>query len=175
VALNLEQKKAIVAEVSKVAADALSAVAADYRGLTVSELNELRGKAREAGVYLRVVRNTLAKRALESTNFACLNEALAGPIILAFAQDEPGLAAKLMRDFVKEHDALEVRALVVGDQFFSGAELDKVAKLPSREEALATLMSVMQAPITKFVRTLAEPHAKMVRTLAAVRDKKQAA
>ena len=174
-ALNLEQKKAIVEEVSHIASSALSAVAADYRGLTVSEMNELRAKAREMQVYLRVVRNTLAKRALQDTSLSCLNESLAGTVLLAFSQEEPGAAARLIKDFMKDHETLKVKALSISGQLLSAEELNKVASLPSRDEALAMLMSVMKQPIAKFVRTLAEPQAKLVRTIAAVRDKKQAA
>ena len=174
-ALNLEQKKAIVAEVAEQAVNATSAIAADYRGLTVSEMNELRAKARDGGVYLRVVRNTLASRALEGTEFACLQEALTGPLVLFFSMEEPGAAARLLRDFAKEHEKLKVRALALGGQLLSGSELEMVAKLPSRDEAIAMLMSVMKAPITQFVRTLAEPHTKFVRTLAAVGAKQTAA
>jgi len=174
VALNLEQKKAIVAEVSDVAANALSAVAADYRGLTVSEVTELRSKAREKGVVLRVVRNTLARRALDNTEFACMRDALVGPLLLAFSKSEPGAAAKLIKDFMKEHEKLEVKALAIGGQLLAAKDLDVVAKLPTRDEAIAMLMSVMKAPVEKFVRTLAEPHAKLVRTIAAIRDKQAA-
>jgi large subunit ribosomal protein L10 len=175
VALNIEQKKAIVEEVAEVASQALSAVAADYRGLTVAEMNELRAKAREMGVYLRVVRNTLAKRAIEGTEFACLNEALVGSLVLAFSRKEPGAAARLIRDFIKDHEMLEVKALAISGQLLSANELKTIAQLPSYDEAIAMLMSVMKAPTSKFVRTLAEPHAKLVRTVAAVRDQKQVA
>jgi large subunit ribosomal protein L10 len=175
VALNLEQKKAIVDEVANVAKNALSAVVADYCGLTVAELTDLRGKARDMGVYLRVIRNTLARRALEDTDFACLHEALSGPLIFAFTQKEPGAAAKLMRDFIKDHEILEVKALAINGKLLPVSELNTIAKLPSGDEASAILMSVMKATITQFVRTIAEPHAKLVRTMAAVRDKKQAA
>ncbi|OGT06061.1 MAG: 50S ribosomal protein L10 [Gammaproteobacteria bacterium GWF2_41_13] len=174
-ALKLEQKREIVAEVAEQAAQALSAVTADYRGLTVSEMNELRKKARESGIYLRVVRNTLAKRALEGTVFTCLNDILSGPLLLFFGKDEPGAVARLVRDFIKEHEQLKVTGLSVSGQFLSADNLEAVAKLPSREEALSILMAVMKAPITKFVRTLAEPHAKLARTLAAIRDTKQVA
>lgn len=173
--LTLEQKKVIVSEVAEAASQALSAVVADYRGLTVVEMTELRAKARELNVYMRVVRNTLARRAMEGSDFACLQEKLTGPLILAFSKTEPGAAARLIRDFVKDHASLEVRALAVGGQLLSSEQLEAVAKLPTRDEAISMLMSVMQAPIGKFVRTLAEPHAKLVRTLAAVRDKKQQA
>lgn len=174
-ALNFEQKKTIVSEVANVAENALFAVVADYRGLTVAQLADLRGKAREMGVYLRVIRNTLARRALENTDFACLHEALSGPLIFAFTQKEPGACAKLMRDFAVDHEALEVKALAINGKLLPVSELNTIAKLPSRDEAIATLMSIMKATITQFVRTIAEPHAKLVRTMAAVRDKKQAA
>ena len=174
-ALDLEQKKVIVSEVAEVASDALSAVVANYRGLTVAELNDLRIKARSMDVYLRIVRNTLVKRALEGTEFNCLHEVLFGPLIFAFSRKEPGAAAKLMRDFAKDHEILEVKALVINGQLLPASELNAIAKLPSHDEAIATLMSVMNATITQFVRTLVEPHAKLVRTMAAVRDKKQAA
>ncbi len=172
--LRLEDKKAIVAEVAEVAGRSLSAVAAEYRGLTVGELTELRSNARKVGVYMRVVRNTLARRALEGTEFSCLQEILVGPLVLAFSQEDPGAAARLIRDFAKEHEKLVVKALSIGGKLLSPKDIGVLANLPTREQALATLMSVMMAPITQFVRTLAEPHAKFVRTVAAVRDKKQA-
>ena len=172
-ALNIEDKKQIVAEVNAVAAGALSAVAADYRGLTVAEMDALRKDARDSNVYLRVVRNTLARRAVEGTDFECMRESLLGPLVLAFSQEEPGAAARLVRDFVKEHDNLEVKLLSIGGKALGPEQLDAVAKLPTRDEAIATLMRVMKAPIEKFVRTTAEPSAKFVRTLAAVRDAKQ--
>lgn len=172
-ALRLEDKKAIVAEVAEVATNALSVVAADYRGLPVANMTKLRADARKAGVYMRVVRNTLARRAFEGTEFACMNDALVGPLLLAFSQHEPGAAAKLIRDFMKTNDKLAVKALAIGGKLLDAKQLDTVAKLPNKEEAIATLMAVMNAPITKFVRTLAEPHAKLVRTIAAVRDQKQ--
>ncbi len=172
-ALRLEDKKAIVAEVAEVATNALSVVAADYRGLPVANMTKLRADARKAGVYMRVVRNTLARRAFEGTEFACMSDALVGPLLLAFSQHEPGAAAKLIRDFMKTNDKLAVKALAIGGKLLDAKQLDTVAKLPNKEEAIATLMAVMNAPITKFVRTLAEPHAKLVRTIAAVRDQKQ--
>jgi large subunit ribosomal protein L10 len=174
VALRLEDKKAIVAEVAEVAANALSVVAADYRGLPVANMTKLRADARKAGVYMRVVRNTLARRALEGTEFACMQDVLVGPLLLAFSQHEPGSAARLIRDFVKTNEKFEVKALAIGGKLLDAKQLEAVAKLPTKDEAIATLMSVLNAPITKFVRTLAEPHAKLVRTIAAVRDQKQA-
>jgi len=175
VALRLEQKKAIVAEVSEVAANAISAVAADYRGLTVSEMNELRVQARNSGVYLRVVQNNLARRAVVETAFECMQDAFVGPLILAFSSEEPAAAARLFKDFSKKHEKFSVTVLSIDGQLFSAKEIDRVATLPTKDEAIAQLMSVMKAPIEKFVRTLAEPHAKLVRTIAAIGDKKKAA
>ncbi len=173
-ALRLEQKREIVAEVNQAAASALSAVLADYRGLTVSEMTEMRAKARKSGVYLRVVRNTLAKRAVEGTQYECLNEAFVGPTLLAFSTDEPGSAARLIKDCAKDYDALEVKALSIDGELLDAGQLDRVAKLPTKDEAIALLMAVMQAPITKLARTLKEVPGKLVRTVAAVRDAKQA-
>lgn len=174
-ALTFEQKKAMVAEVSAVAAEAHSAVAAEYRGLTVAQMNELRGQAREAGVYLRVVKNNLARRALEGTDFECMGDSLVGPLLLAFSQEDPGSAGRVVKNFAKENDALQAKIVAIGGEALPGSELDRLASLPTRDEALAQLMSVMKAPIEKFVQTLNEPHAKLVRTFAAYRDQKEAA
>lgn len=174
-ALRLEDKKTIVAEVAKVASSALSALAAHNHGLKVTQLNGLRAIARKNNVYMRVVPNTLASRALENTEFACLQEALVGPVVLLFSLEDPGAAARLVRDFIKTHEKFEVRALALGGKLLPAQQLEAVAKMPTRDQAISMLMSVMQAPITKFVRTLAEPHAKLVRVVAAVRDKKQTA
>jgi large subunit ribosomal protein L10 len=172
--LKLEDKKSIVSEVAVVAQKALSLVAAEYSGLTVSQLTELRKSAREAGVYMRVVRNTLARRALEGTQFACIQSELVGPLVLAFSQENPGAAARLIKEFAKTNEKLKVKALAIDNQLMLADGLDKLASLPTRDEAIAQLMAVMKAPITKLARTLAEPQAKLVRTLAAVRDAKQA-
>lgn len=173
-ALRLEDKKAIVAEVNEAAGQALSAVLADYRGLTVEQITDVRKKARESGVYLKVIRNTLAKRAVEGTEFECLTEAFVGPTMLAFSQEDPGSAARLLKDCAKQYQALEVKALSIGGQLLQASDIDRVAKLPTREEALATLMAVMQAPIVKLARTFNEVPAKITRAVAAVRDQKQA-
>lgn len=173
-ALNLETKKEIVSEVAAVAADAHSAIAAEYRGLGVEELTELRSKARQGGVYLRVVKNTLAKRALEGTEYECMRDGLVGPLLLAFSQEDPGSAARVLKDFSKEHELLKVTMLSIGGQLLEPSELNRLAKLPTKEQAISLLMAVMKAPVEKLARTLAEPHAKMVRTFAAVRDQKQA-
>ena len=171
--LNLEDKRAIVVSVNAAASEALSAVVADYRGLSVAEMTNLRLKARETGVYLKVVRNTLAKRAVAGTEYECLTDALVGPTVLAFSQEDPGAAARLIKDFAKDHDALEVKALAIGGVAYDAKDIDILAKLPPRDEAIAQLMSVMQAPVAKFVRTLNEVPGKFVRTMAAVKDQKQ--
>jgi large subunit ribosomal protein L10 len=173
-ALTLEQKKAVVAEVAEVAKDAHSAIGAEYRGLTVDELTALRAKAREANVYLRVVKNTLAKRAVEGTDFACLQSALQGPLVLAFSLEEPGSAARLINDYAKENSKLVVKLVAFGGQLLDAGEIKRLASLPTREQALSMLMAVMRAPMDKFARTLNEVPGKLVRTLAAVRDAKDA-
>jgi len=172
-ALNIEQKKAVVAEVSEVAQTALAAVAAEYRGLTVEELTDLRVKARQGGVYVKVAKNTLVRRAVEGTEFECLNDALTGPILLAFSMEDPGAAARLVKDYAKEHDLLVAKSVAIGGEIYDASELERLSKLPTYDQAIAMLMGVMKAPVEKFVRTLAEPHTKLVRTVAAVRDAKQ--
>ena len=174
-ALNLDEKKAIVAEVSTIAASALSAVAAEYRGITVGDMTELRVKARNEGVYLRVAKNSLVKRAVEGTEFECMQDELVGPLIMAFSQEDPGAAARLVKDFSKDNDKLIARVIAIGGEVLPIEQLDALSKLPTRDQAISMLMSVMKAPVEKFVRTLNEPHAKMVRTVAAIRDQKQAA
>jgi large subunit ribosomal protein L10 len=175
VALNLEQKQDIVAEVAAVAASALSAVAAEYRGLTVSAMTELRAKARAEGVYLRVIKNTLARRAVHGTAFECMQPGLAGPLVLAFSREDPGAAARLVKDFAKQHEQLKAQLVAVSGQLMDASALDRLASLPTREQALSQMLAVMKAPIAQFVRTLAAPHAKLVRTLAAYREEKEAA
>ena len=173
-ALRLEQKQTIVAEVGAEARKAHSAVLADFRGLAVVDMTELRAKARREGVYLRVVRNSLARRAVEGTDYECLSDALEGPTLLALSLDEPGSAARLMKACVDEYEALEVKALAIGGTLLAASEIDRVAELPTRAEALGLLMSVMLAPIGKLVRTLNEVPGQLVRTLAAVGESKKA-
>lgn len=173
--LRLEDKKAMVAEVNAVASRAHSVVAAEYRGLKAGEMDMLRRQAREGGTYLRVVKNTLAKRALAGTDYECMNEVLSGPLILGFSLEDPGAAARLVDEFRKSSDALQVRAVSIGGRLYPAEEVKRLASLPTYDQAVAMLAGVMQAPITKLVRTLAEPQAKLARTLAAVRDSKQAA
>ena len=172
--LNLEDKRALVAEVNAVAAHAQSVVAAEYRGLTVGQMTELRAKARAQGVYMRVVKNTLARKALAGTTFEPIGPSLKGPLVLAFSRHDPGAAARVVKDFAKANDKLVATLVSLGGQVLPGKDLDKVASLPTREQALALLMGVLKAPIQKLVSTLAEPQAKLVRTLAAVRALKAA-
>ena len=173
-ALNLAQKQAIVAEVAEIAQQSISAVIADYRGLTVAQMTTLRSDARKTGVYVRIVRNTLAKKAIKGTSFECLEETLIGPSILAFSREEPSAAAKLLRDFAKENEALSIRALSLGGKKYEAWQTDVIALLPTKPEAIARLLSVFQAPITKLVRTLAAVPTKVVRTVVAIKDQKQA-
>lgn len=170
--LTLAAKKAVVEEVTAVASKAISAVVADYRGLTVNQMTVLRAKARASKVYLRVVPNTLTRRAFEKTEFACLSDFLVGPLFVALSTEAPGDAARLLKEFSKTFERLEVKALSVGGKVYPAAQLDAVASLPTKDEAIAKLMFVMKAPIEKFVRTLAEPHSKLVRTIAAIKDQK---
>ncbi len=173
--LTLEAKKAIVEDIANVAAEAPSVIAAEYIGLTVAEMTELRNAAREAGVYLKVVRNTLARRALENTQFECMRDGLVGPLVLAFSNDEPGSAARVIRDFAKDNDKLVVKLVALDGNLLEPSELDRLASMPSLDEARAMLLGLLSAPLVKFVRTVAEPPAKFARVLAAQRDKQQAA
>lgn len=173
-ALTRQEKEAVVAEIAEVASSAHSAVAAEYRGITVTALTDLRAKARSSGVYLRVVKNSLARRAVAGTEFECMQDGMAGPLIFAFSQEDPGSAARLLRDFAKENDRLVVTMAAVGGQKLEASELGKLANLPTRDEAISMLMSVMQAPVGKFVRTLNEVPGKLVRTVEAVRLSKDA-
>ncbi len=173
--LNLEQKKAVVAEVAEVASSAYSAVAAEYHGLSVGEMTELRAKARESGVYLRVVKNSLARRAVEGTDFACMQEGMTGPLVIAFSQEDPGAAARVIKDFAKGHDKLVVKLVSIGGKLLQPSDLETLAKMPTYDQAISMLMAVMKAPVEKLARTLNEVPGKLVRTVAAIRDAKEAA
>ena len=173
--LKLEDKQTLVAEVGAVAAKAQSVVAAEYRGLTVSQMTELRMKARAQGVYMRVVKNTLARKAIAGTAFESIGPKLKGPLVLAFSRNDPGAAARVVKDFAKGNEKLITTLISLGGAVLPGKDLDKVASLPTREQALSQLLGVMKAPIEKFVRTLAEPHTKLVRTIDAIRAQKAAA
>ncbi len=172
-AIGLEDKKAIVADVNETAANALSLVIADARGVTVGAMDALRKQARENNVSLRVVRNTLAKRAVQGTEFECVSDALVGPSIFGFSMEDPGAAARLFKDFAKEQEKFEVKALSVGGKLLEAGQIDALAKLPTRDQALGMLASVMIAPVTKLVRTLNEVPTSVTRVVAAVRDQKQ--
>ena len=174
-ALKLEQKRQIVAEVRREAGRALAAVLAGYRGMTVAEMTELRASARRRGVYLRVVRNRLAERAMAGTEYECLNGQFRGPTLLAFSRQEPGAAARLLKSSAQQYDALEIKALSIGGQLLDASQIDRVANLPTREEALAALLAVMLAPVAKLARTLNAVPGKLARTLAAVGDAKRTA
>lgn len=172
--LSLPAKKAVVKEVNEMASKAISAVVADYRGLTVNQMTQLRAQARKNNVYLRVVPNNLARLAFEKTDFACLSERLVGPLFVALSTEAPSDAARLLKDFSKTFEKLEVKAISLSGKVYGAEQLDFVASLPTRDEAISKLMYVMKAPVEKFVRTLAEPHAKLVRAVAAIKDQKAA-
>ncbi len=171
-ALGLTDKKAIVAEVNDVASEALSMAVAEYRGLDVASMTELRVKAREQGVVLRVVRNTLAKRAVEGTKFEDMQDSFVGPLIFGFSTDAPGSVARVFKDFAKANEKLKVTALSIGSGVIGPEKIDAVAALPTRDEALAKLLATLKAPVGKFVQTVNEVPAKFVRVLAAIKDEK---
>ena len=172
--LTLAGKEAIVEEAREVAQTATATVVADYRGMTVAELTELRKQARESGVKVTVIRNTLAKRAFEGTDYSCLDEVLRGPTMLGFSYEDPGASARLFRDYGRGCPALEVKALSLNGELYGAEDLAKVAALPTKEEALAQLLSVMKAPVTKLAQTLQAVPSKLVRTLVALKDQKSA-
>lgn len=171
--LTLANKKLVVDEIAAIAREAVSIVAAKYRGLDANQMSKLRDEARKQGVVLRVIRNTLSRRALQNTEHECLCDSLVGPLVLAFSADSPSAAARLVKDAVKANDKLEAHALSLGGQLYAAKDLDVVASLPTRDEALSKLLAVMKEPVAKFVRVLAAPHTKLVRTVAAIRHTKQ--
>jgi LSU ribosomal protein L10P len=172
VALGLAAKQAIVKEVNEVASNALSVAVAEYRGMEVAHMTQLRRQAREQGVYLKVIRNTLAKRAFVDTKFEDMDSALTGPLIYGFSIDAPGSAARLFKEFAKENKHLKVTALSIGSGLMGADKLDAVASLPTRDEALAKLLATFKAPVSKFVRTINEVPTKFVRVLSAIKDAK---
>ena len=172
-ALNLAGKQQIVAELGALVSDSVSVAAAHYRGLSVEELMALRVKAREMGVVMRVFRNTLARRAVKDTPFSCISEALVGPVMLFFSKEEPSAAAKLLREFVKSYELLQVKGFALDEQLYGPEQLELIASLPTREEALGKLLYVMKAPVSQLVRTINEPVAQCVRVLSQVATKKQ--
>jgi len=174
-ALNREQKEAIVAEVAEVAGSAFSAIAAEYRGLTVAQMTELRRQARAGGVYLRVVKNTLARLAMAGTDFECMNDELTGPLVLAFSQSDPGAAARVIKDFSKGNDKFVVKVVSIGGKLLGPGDVETLAKMPTYDQAISILMGTMKAPVQKLASTLNEVPGKLVRTVAAIKDAKQAA
>ncbi len=170
--LNLEQKQALVAEVSAEVAKAQAIVLAEYRSLTVGHMTDLRKKARKSGVYLRVLKNTLARRAVADTPFAGLADKMVGPLAYGISAD-PVAVAKVLHDFSRENDKLVIKGGAMANAVMSPKQVGDLAKMPSRQELLSMLLGTMQAPIAKFVRTLNEVPGKFVRTLAAVNEQKE--
>ena len=170
--ITLAKKRTIVSGVSAVAVKAFAAVVADYRGLTVNQMNQIRMQARVSGVYLKVVRNTLTKRSFLNTDFSCLNDALVGPVFIALSLNAPSDAARLLKGFIKTFENLKIKAMSVGNKLYSPEQLDLVSSLPTKNEAIARLMFVIKAPIEKLVRTMAEPPVKLVRALTAIKSQK---
>ena len=173
--LPLDEKKSIVANVHATADIALSLVIADARGVSVSEMTKLRADARAMNVKVSIVRNTLAKRAFEGTEYQCVEDALQGPSLFAFSMDDPGAAARLLKDFAKVNENFKVKALSIAGQLLDSAEVDTLANLPTRIEALGMLAVVTLAPVNKLVRTLNEIPTKATRVVAAIRDIKEQA
>jgi large subunit ribosomal protein L10 len=173
-ALNLTQKQEVVAELANVAATAHSLVAAEYAGMTVAQLTELRRKARDAGVYLKVAKNTLVARAVEGTDYQCVSDALVGPLLYAFSVEEPGAAGRLVKDFAKDNDKLVPKLVSIGGEMYPATHVEVLASLPTREQALSMLLSVMVQPATMLVRVLAEPATQVTRVVKAAGEKQAA-
>jgi len=173
-ALNLTQKQEVVAELANVAASAHSLVAAEYAGLTVSQLTDLRKKARESGVFVKVAKNTLVTRAVEGTEYQCVVDALVGPLLYAFSVEDPGAAGRLIKDFAKGNDKLVPKLVSVGGQMYPGTHVDVLASLPTRDQALSMLLSVMVQPATMLVRVLAEPATQVTRVIQQAGEKQAA-
>ena len=173
-ALNLNQKKEVVAELAEVAASAHSLVAAEYVGLTVEQLTSMRKKARAEGVYLKVAKNTLVSRAVEDTDYAIVKDELTGPLLYAFSKEDPGAAGRLIKDFAKTADKLKPRLVSLGGQKYPGSHVDVLASLPTREQALAMLVGLIAQPATMLARVLAEPAAQTARVINAVGQQKAA-
>ena len=172
--LNLQQKKDLVEDLRAVAEGAVSAATADYRGLNVAEMTDLRSRARGAGISLRVVKNTLSRRAVRDTACESLAETLTGPTLLAFSADDPGAIARLFKDFAKQHELLQPRGFVLDGVLYPGDQTDRIATLPTLDGARSKLLGALKAPMQKLAATLAEPPAKLARVLAARRDQADA-
>lgn len=167
--LNLEQKQAVVSEIAAQLGKAQAVIVAEYRGLDVGKVTDLRAKARNSGLYLRVLKNTLARRAVKGTPFEKLSDQMSGPLMYGIAQD-PVAGAKVLAAFAKDNELFVIKGGVMANALMSAKDVKTLATMPSREELLAKLLGTMQAPVVKFVRTLNEVPGKFVRTLAAVRD-----
>lgn len=172
--LNIDEKKAVVAEVSVEIAKARGIVVAEYRGLEVGSMTALRAKARKSGVYLRVLKNSLARRAVVGTPFENLAEQMVGPLVYGISSD-PVATAKVLNEFARTNEKLVIKAGAMPNAVISAKEVKALASMPSREQLVAQLLATMQAPVATFVRTLNEVPSRFVRTLAAVRDQKEGA
>lgn len=173
-ALNLAQKKEVVAELADVAGKAVSLVAAEYAGLTVGQLTDMRRKARESGVYLKVAKNTLVARAVDGTEYQCVSNALTGPLLYAFSQEDPGAAGRLIKEFAKANEKLKPRLVSIGGKMYPGSHVEVLASLPTRDQALGLLLNVMSQPATLLVRVMAEPATQLARVINAAGQKKAA-
>jgi len=174
-ALNLEQKKVVVAELANVAAKAHSLVAAEYAGLTVEQLTELRKKARQSNVFVKVAKNTLVSRAVEGTDYACVKDALVGPMLYAFSKEDPGAAGRLIKEFAKANEKLVPKVVAIGGQMYPGSHIEKLASLPTREQALSIFAGLLLQPATMLARVMAEPASQLARVLGKVGEQKSAA
>jgi large subunit ribosomal protein L10 len=173
--LNLAQKKELVAELAEVASKAHSLVAAEYAGLNVEQLTELRKKARTSGVFLKVAKNTLVRRAFNGTEYECTQAQLSGPLLYAFSTEDPGAAGRLVKDFAKANEGLKAKLVAIGGKAYPASHVDVLASLPTRDQALSMLLSVLIQPATMLVRVLAEPAVQTARVINAVGQQKQAA
>jgi large subunit ribosomal protein L10 len=173
-ALNLAQKQEVVAELAGVAGSAHSLVASEYAGLTVSQLTDMRKKARESGVFLKVAKNTLVSRAVDGTEYAIVMDELTGPLLYAFSQEDPGAAGRLIMEFAMANDKLKPRLVAVGGKLYPGTHVDVLASLPTRDQALSMLLSVMSQPATMLVRLLSEPASQIARVVNATGQAKAA-
>ena len=170
--LSLQQKQTVVSEVAAVASQAHSVIAAEYQGLTVGEMTDLRNKARESNVQMRVVKNTLAKRAFEGTDYDCLSASLQGQMVYAFSMEEPGGAARVLKGYADDNKKLVVKLIAFGGELLDPSEIKRLASLPTYDQAISMLMAVMKAPVEKLARTMNEVPGKLTRTVAAIRDQK---
>ena len=171
--LTLQQKQSVVSEVAEVAAQAHSVIAAEYQGLTVGEMTALRVQARESNVHVRVVKNSLARRAFDGTDYECMKDALQGQMVYAFSMEEPGGAARLLKDYSKANDKLVVKLIAFGGELLDPSDIKRLASMPTYDQAISLLMAVMKAPVEKLARTMNEVPGKLTRTVAAIRDQKQ--